>query len=197
MDELSIQSSCENRWAVQRVLGYFDGPAFVRRALRVREALEHLLERCRQERDQRLTMPRLRLGVLRALAGDWHRLGPLLANENQIGLLKELEKELAPRLRVPVEPTSAEQKLRRALQDLQESLEYFNGQWITYLAKVDRTGVNEAREGYNRYYLLEKECAMGSPRLARQGFQRMAPFTLDDLISLLPTLFVPELRISN
>jgi len=52
--------------------------------------------------------------------------------------------------------------------------------------------VNEAREGYNRYYLLEKECAMRSARLARQGFKRLTPFTLDELMRMLPDLSIPK-----
>src|SRR5260370_42410072 len=111
MDDISILNSGEDRWMIQRVLGNYDAPAFVRRAQRVREALEHLLARCRQERDQWLMMPRLRLGLLHALAGNWHRLRPLLANDKQTGLLQELEMELAPRLRVRVEPTLSERKL--------------------------------------------------------------------------------------
>lgn len=194
MDDISILSSREDRWVIQRVLGNYDAPAFVRRAQRVSEALEHLLARCRQERDRWLTMPRVQLGILGALAGEWNRLLPLVANEKQIGLLQELEMELAPRLRVQVEPTFSERKLRRALQALRESLEYFNGRWQTYLAALDLAPVNEARNGYNRYYLLEKECALGSPRLARQGFQRLPPFALNELNSLLPALPIPEMN---
>lgn len=197
MDDIGILNSGEDRQVIQRVMGNYDAPAFVRRAQRVHEALEHLLARCRQERDQRLTMPRLRLGILGALAGNWRRLRPMLANDKQIGLLRELEIELSPRLRVRVEPTLSERKLRGALLALRESLESFNRRWQGYLATVDLAPVNEAREGYNRYYLLEKECALGSPRLARQGFQSLLPFTLNVLKTLLPVLPIPELGISR
>jgi hypothetical protein len=54
--------------------------------------------------------------------------------------------------------------------------------------------VNGLREGYNRYYLLEKECALRSPRLARQGFVRLPAVTVDDLAAQLPPLPVPQLR---
>jgi hypothetical protein len=49
------------------------------------------------------------------------------------------------------------------------------------------------RDGYNRYYLLEKECALRSARVAREGFVRLAPLTLDDIRKMLPLLPVPTL----
>ena len=91
-------------------------------------------------------MPRLHLGMLKSLAGDWQRLQPWLVNEDQINLLRELETELAPRLQTKIEPTTSARLLQR------------------FLPTVDLTAVNKARDGYNRYYLLEKECAMRSPR---------------------------------
>jgi hypothetical protein len=192
-----IMSSYDDRRVIQLVLGNYDAPAFVRRASRVQEALDSLLARCRQERDRRLAMPRLRLGLLGALAGNWNRLRPLLANEQQITVLQELEIELSPRLRVRVNPTLSERKLLGAIQALRQSLEYFNGRWFAYLAPIDLTAVNAAREGYNRYYLLEKECALGSPRLARQGYRSLPAFTLDELKSLLPVLPIPEINVTR
>jgi hypothetical protein len=54
--------------------------------------------------------------------------------------------------------------------------------------------LNELRDGYNRYYLLEKECAIRSVALARRGFTPLPPLTLDDLAVLLPPLPVPQLK---
>ena len=84
--------------------------------------------------------------------------------------------------------------LRQALTELTESIERFNGRWREFLTQVDLTAVNEARDGYNRYYLLEKECALRSPNLARQGFRRLAPLTPADVAELLPLLPVPQLN---
>jgi len=72
-------------------------------------------------------------------------------------------------------------------------LETFNRRWFDFLPTVDLTAVNEARDGYNRYYLLEKECAMRSPRLARQGFERLECFTIGELMTMLPILPIPKL----
>jgi hypothetical protein len=101
---------------------------------------------------------------------------------------------LDPQLRLPVEPTSSTRKLRRTLGELVESVERFNQHWLAHLETVDLTRVNELRDGYNRYYVLEKECALRSPRLARLGFRRLEPLTREELTALLPSLPVPRLQ---
>jgi hypothetical protein len=191
--DIPVLARNDNDRVAQRVLGHYDAPAFIRRARRVQEALDLVLSRCRQQRDEWLMMPRLRLGMLRALAGDWHRLQPWLANKDQLVRLQDLEKELTPRLRVRIESTPSGRKLQRALRALRDSLETFNRRWVNFLSTVDLTSVNKAREGYNRYYLLEKECAMRSPRMARQGFKRLESFTIGELMTMLPILPIPKL----
>jgi hypothetical protein len=178
----------------KQVQAYYDAPAYVRRARAVEAALADLLHRCRRQRDEWLPMVRLRLGLLRGLAGQWQMLLPWLAGENQIGVLEELERDLQPRLRVPVGPTASSRALRRALRELCESIERFNRRWQLFIPAADLSHVNELRDGYNRFYLLEKECAVRSPRLARQGFHRCEPLTTADLAEQLPPLPVPRLK---
>jgi len=89
---------------------------------------------------------------------------------------------------------SRSSRLRRSLRELNESLEHFNERWQAFLSKVDLTAVNEMRDGYNRYYVLEKECAVRSARIARQGFIPLEPLTIDDVIAEFPLLPVPRLR---
>ena len=74
-----------------------------------------------------------------------------------------------------------------------ESIRRFNGRWLEFLEKIDLTPVNELRASYNRYYLLEKECAMRSARLARQGFVRLSLLSVAELAVVLPALPVPHL----
>jgi hypothetical protein len=133
-------------------------------------------------------MVRIRLATLQALAGDWAILRPSLADDEQVRVLNELWEMLQPTLRLGIAPTSSVRKLRRAVAELNESIELFNSRWQGFLATVDLTQVNSLRDGYNRYYLLEKECAMRSPRLARQGFRPIAPLTTDELGLVLPLL---------
>lgn len=192
MDEVPIPS-VDDRDAFKTFVGIYGGPAYIRRAREVEAALEHVLARCRKQRDDWLAMVRLRLGMLKALAGDWAPLAPLLANEEQLRHLEKMHGELAPRLRTPVAVTSSRRLLRRALRELRDSMEIFNRRWLNYLPKVDLSWVNELRDGYNHYYVLEKECAVRSPRLARAGFQRLEPLTAESLLMLLPPLPIPEL----
>src|SRR5688500_4232366 len=97
---------------MQMLAGLFDAPAYVRRA-----------------RDEWLSMARLRVGLLHALAGDWQAVRPWLADDEQLGVLEQLHKELSPKLRLPPEPTRSPRALRRALQELIESLQRFNARW--------------------------------------------------------------------
>ncbi|HXG11012.1 MAG TPA: hypothetical protein VNK04_14735 [Gemmataceae bacterium] len=194
MDEIPIPGRDDERRLFHQVLSQHNEPAFARRARRVQEAFDGLLERCRHCRDEMLTMVRLRLGTLEALAGDWAALRPLLADEAQVEVLRRMHTELEPRLRVPIERTSSTRKLRQALEELAESIQHFNQRWQAHLQTVDLSAVNELRDGYNRYYVLEKECALRSPRVARLGFRRLEPLTRDELAALLPPLPVPRLR---
>lgn len=137
-------------------------------------------------------MPRTYLGILHALAAEWSNLQPLMEGAEQIKLFNRLDEELKPSLRSRVEPTSSLRSLGRALRELQESLERFNARWNAFLPQVDLTALNEQRDAYNRYYILEKECAVRSARVARQGFVRLQPLTTDDLFQQFPLLPIPR-----
>jgi hypothetical protein len=187
MEDISIPGRDDARNLVQLFAAHYDVPAYVRRARRVQDAFEQLIARCRQQREEWLAPVRLRLGTLKAQAGDWSTLRFVLGHE-QLSALAQLHNALEPRLRVPVEATSSRRILRRAVDDLQASLDRFNGRWRTFLEEVDLTGLNRLREDYNRYYLLEKECALRSPRLARIGFQRLEPVTVAEFAALFPLL---------
>lgn len=194
MEEIPILGTDDYSHLVKRFMGHYDAPAYVRRARQVQEAFDQLLVRCQQQRTEWLEMVRLRLGVLHALSGSWTMLTPWLADEDQLGVLQQLHTELQPRLRLPVESTRSARKLWQALHELQDSLLRFNQRWDRFLNSVDINKVNELIDGYNRYYLLEKECAFRSPRLARQGFRPLEPLTRKRLAELLPPLPVLRLR---
>jgi hypothetical protein len=193
VDDLPILGRDEHK-IFKQVLGQYDVPAYVRRARQVQDGYDQLIGRCRRQRDEWLLMVRIRLGTLGALAADWVRLRPCLADEEQVLTLARLHADLEPRLRVPVTPTFSARKLRQALRELADSIERFNRRWHEFLPTVDLTWVNALREGYNRYYLLEKECAVRSARVARQGFHRLPPLTVADLFAVLPPLPVPLLK---
>jgi hypothetical protein len=135
-----------------------------------------------------LAMVRLRLATLHALAGDWQRLRPLLSTDDQLDELRQLHAMLAPRLQHHLDVASSPRKLRLALTEMCDSLRHFNRRWGKFLNELDLSGINTLREGYNRYYVLEKECAVRSPRVARQGFQPLELLTAEHILNVLPTL---------
>ena len=194
VDEIPIPSRDEAIEAARQFQAQYDAPAYVRRARGVEQALEQLLGQCRQQREQWLPMVRVRLGRLRALAGDWSALHVLLADAEQVCALEEMHAGLSPRLRQQIEPTSSRRALRLALRELCDSIERFNQRWDAFLHTVELAPLNHLREEYNRYYVLEKECAVRSPRLAQLGFLPLAPLTVEELRALLPLLPVPRLK---
>jgi hypothetical protein len=194
VDEIPLLGRDDEGQMLKQLTAQYGAPAYVRRAQAVAEALDRLLDRCRRKRDEWSMMVRLQVGILRELAGGWERLRPWLVDEEQLRVLERLHAELAPRLRLPVEPASSDRVLRRALVELRDGVERFNRRWHAYLPTVDRAPVNELRDGYNRYYVLEKECAVRSAPVARQGFRRLEPLTVDELAALLPPLPVPRLN---
>jgi hypothetical protein len=194
VEEVPIPGGKEESDLFKRFTSNYDAPAYVRRARQVHEVYEQLLGRCRQEREEMLQMVRIRLGVLQALTGDWVRLRPWLADEEEVRVLECLTEAVPPALRGSVGLSYSRWQLRTALNELLESLERFNRRWQAFLLEIDLTMVNQVREGYNRYYLLEKECAIRSPMLARHGFERISPLTHADLFAALPLLPVPRLK---
>ena len=60
------------------------------------------------------------------------------------------------------------------------------------MREVKLDAVNDLRDGYNRYYLIEKECAIRSPTLARRGFVRLEPLKHENLFEALPLLPLPR-----
>ena len=182
MDDVVIPAKNDPQF--QYIVAQFGGPAFLRRAQRAEHALTSLLNRLRHTRMEWLAMARLRLGQLHALAGGWERLGRFVAADS-LARLRQLFVELNPQLRVPLAPTENDRTIRAALRDLQGALERFNQHWRKLLAATD---LRERRDEYNRYYVLEKECLVGSPRIARQGFRPLAMVTREQIAAWLPEI---------
>jgi hypothetical protein len=192
MDEIAISSRDSDSQAFQYMVATYNGPAYARRARAVHAAFEHLLARCRKQRDEWLTFVRISLGMLHALAGSWDAVRPLVRDDESLDLLRRMHDELRPVLRITVDPTTSRRALRGTLAELIEGLERFNRRWNEYVVTVDLAGVNELREGYNRWYVLEKECALRNVATARAGFERLPPLTTADVLRHLPPFGVPR-----
>jgi hypothetical protein len=176
---------------LQQVLSQYGGPAFVRRGREVQLAFDAQVEACRRKREEWLEFVRLPLGTLFALAGSPAALEEFLDNPQQLHTLTKLMDELQPQLRLRPAPTTRGRVLRRAFAEVRGAIERFNQRWHAFIAELDLQHVNEIRDRYNRFYLLEKECALGSSRLARQGFQRLNPLHPEDFLRIMPLLPMP------
>jgi hypothetical protein len=176
----------------EEMLLAFDAPAFVRRALEVETAWNTLLEVCRHERARLLELPRIRLARFLKLLGSWQEGTFAVCRPEDRAYLETLNHEWKPRLRSRVPPARSAAQIAGALAELASSFERFNRRMKKYLTDIDLGPINRRRDGYNRYYLLEKECALRSASLAQQGFVPLEPVRLEDLLERFPMLRVPE-----
>jgi hypothetical protein len=187
MEQASVAHHDERK-LFQQFVGQYGGPAFARRAREVQVAYDGLIESCRQQREEWLDFVPLRIGTLFALAGSAAGLATVMDGDGGLAALVQLRDELQPRLRVPVAATTNRRVLRSALDELRATMSRFNERWLAYVRQIDLAKVNALRDGYNRFYLLEKECAVGSARVARQGFRKLEPLTPEDVLKVLPIL---------
>jgi hypothetical protein len=185
-DETSPMASVETE--VQQLLGLFDVPSFARRGQDLESSLARLQGRCERMRAEMLEMVHLRLRQWAGAAtgpDDWSD-----TFAEPVAPLWALSGASEP-------PQWANQaasiRRRRALaRDLTASVERFNRRWTQFVKGLDLGPVNRRIEGYNRYYLLEKECALGSHRLAARLFRPVDPLSVDDLIARHPPLPAPR-----
>lgn len=174
---------------LNELIGLYDVPAFARRGQDMEHALRALHERCRRRRDELLDMARVRLRQWAAAAvgpDDWSDV-----LRSPISALWPLAGLDAPRW---AETPASTRRRRAIVRDLVASVERFNARWRKALDEFNPAPVNGMIDGYNEYYLLEKECALGSARLARHGHRPIDPITAESLLADYPPLPVPEPR---
>jgi hypothetical protein len=195
MNESISSTSDSSRFEFLKCISQFDDPAFLRRARSVAAAWDTLDALCQHHRRELLEMPRLRLAMLGQLVQHrWSSLAPCLQNESHTHLLADWFAQWQPRLRGTMDPTDSPRKLRSALRELTESVERFNDRWHSYLLSVDRAPINRLRHDYNRYYVLEKSCALDCETMAAAGFEPLPAVTVEQLLEHFPLLEVPQLR---
>ena len=189
-DEITGLGSAESE--IQQMLGLFDAPAFARRGQDLEAALRRLETRCAGVRDAMLEMVRLRLRQWAAAAvgpEDWADTfdGPIaglwsVAGADRDGPPRWADREATARRR------------RGAARDLIASVARFNRRWSKFVGGLDLAPVNRRIDGYNRYYVLEKECILGSHRLAARHFRPYEPLTVEGILDRHPLLPMPVLR---
>jgi hypothetical protein len=173
---------------VKELLGLFDLPAFARRGQDVELTVRRMHARCRAARFQLLDMVHMRLRQwCGAAAGpdDWPAI--FASSIEPLWALSEA----AP---AQWAGTAAPLFRRRAIgSDLVAAVTRFNRRWLKSLDCMNLDPANQVIDQYNRYYVLEKECVMGSPRLAARHFAPVPPLTRSLLLEQFPTLPVPDL----
>ena len=91
-------------------------------------------------------------------------------------------------------PRPAPPRRRRTVaRDLVASVDRFNRRWVRLVESLRLDSVNRQVEHYNRYYVLEKECVIGSARLAARHFTPRPLVTPALLLADHPTLPTPVL----
>ena len=150
---------------IKELIGLFDVPAFARRGQDLEITLRRLHERCQSARTESLDMVRLRLRQWSHAVNGPDRWSAVF--ENSIEPLWTLAQAEEPRWAASNSP------IRRQIaigNDLIASVVRFNQRWTHYLDRLNLEPANHVIEQYNRYYVFEKECIMGSARLAAQAF---------------------------
>jgi len=186
--EDSISPSLNVEAEIKELLGLFDAPAFARRGQELEYALARLHDRCALQRDAMLDMVRLRLRQWSsAVTGhdSWSS-----SFDAPIEPLWGLAGAEAPAWADRPAPIRRQRTIAR---DLVASLNRFNRRWTEFLDRLDLEPLNRTVDQYNRYYLLEKECILGSARLALRHFTPQARLTRAALDDQYPALPVPEL----
>jgi hypothetical protein len=171
---------------MRAVLGLFDVPAFARRGQDLEYALSRLHQRLAQERDSRLDMVRVRLRQWAAVAIGFEDWPDVFARP--IAPLWVLSGAEEPAWASQLAPL---RRRRAAARDLAASVDRFNRRWTAFLDGLPLDSLNGRIEQYNRYYVLEKECVLGSARLAARHFVPRPRVTVKALLAdfpLLPTL---------
>jgi len=175
---------------IKQVLGMFDTPAFARRGREVEWVVRHTLNLCERRRTEMLDMVQCRLRMWANVAsgpGDWP-----LAFAEPIDHLWELTSAEPPRWKAS-RPPSAKAAMNCAA-GLCQSVERFNDRWRRFVGELKADAVNHQIDRFNKYYVLEKECIVGSSRLASRLFVPQPRIEPAWLLEQLPILPVPRLR---
>jgi len=185
MEEFSIGPPEEHQ--LNELLAAFEAPAYIRRARGVELAWELLLRQVAAQREEWLKMVKIHLATLEAVSGGWDKAGWLIANTEELAVLTQ---QLQAKLRVKVWPNRW--RMRGVARRLNQALDRFEQRWQSYLPTIDLSTVNELRDSYNRWYVLEKACALRNEAVARSGFLPLKPLTNQDLAAHFPAL--PRVR---
>jgi hypothetical protein len=181
-------SSPDIETEVRELMGLFDLPAFARRGQELDFTLRRLHDRCQAARGPLLEMVRLRLRQWSsAVTGPLAWRGVFSSSIEPLWPLADAE---PPCWSLALAPMRRQRLIAR---DLHGAVLRFNRRWLQFLDHLNLEPTNFVIDQYNRYYVLEKECVMGSARLAARFFTPVTKMTTEGLLQDHATLPVPEL----
>jgi hypothetical protein len=172
---------------LRRLLGTFDTPAFARRGSDLERCLATFNQRVQAARIDLLPMVGLRLRQWLAVAS-----GPLDFADCFAARLDPLYAAAGSPMHPWASAPGSLRARRCVAADLEASVRRFNLRWRNHVAKLDLDPLNRMIELYNSYYVLEKECVLGTHRLAARFFQPRDPLSSQRLLALWPPLPLPD-----
>lgn len=171
------------------LLGLGETLAFLRRGMSVDDAEARVDMQCEAARLQMLFAVRLRLRAWNRLIRDHptirDRMSPAAAESvaviGRIAFLPD-EKNISPA------PAGWRLFAMRHWRALVSAVEEFNANWKRFLDAFSLDDLHRVIEDYNRFYVLEKECAVRSILTARRGFTPRKKTAAADLLERFPPL---------
>lgn len=166
-------------------------PAFIRREREAQAALNRLLLRCSKKREEMLKWPQFHFSALfHRVCGDWSCLGSYVVDDHPDSRFCQLAKQLT----ITESAKAAFFATNRSLlkQFLESGLR-FNEAWTCFLDEAGLDTVNSLRDDYNKFYPLEKACAIGI-EVDSFGFTPMPMLDRTYLDDRFPLLSLPILK---
>ncbi|MBY0588662.1 hypothetical protein K2X85_15930 [bacterium] len=173
--------------ATQHILGLFDVPAYIRRALRVEEAIRSLDAKVLAQRTDMLIPVRHSHARWEEVCRRYPRWATWPTTSDQ-QIITELPNAWANMPPIRVIPLLWPIRPKRLFADLSLSIQQFNQRWHQWIHAINLARTNALIDDYNRHYLIEKECAFRSTRAAGRGFLPKAPIEREPFLLRYPFL---------
>jgi len=161
----------------------------------VDDAETRVVKKCEADRHQMLYAVRLRLRLWNRLLKDRPRL-----RETVSLAAKEYAAQIGEAVfgldepRVSIAPAGWSIFATKHWRAFVKAIEEFNVDWQRYLETLSLDDLHRTIDGYNRYYVLEKECAVRSVRTALRGFVPKRKPTWMDFLERFPPLPTPPIH---
>jgi hypothetical protein len=172
---------------IRELMGMFDVPSFARRGHALEFTLARFHDRCHATRSEMLDMVRMRLKQWTQASNGPDAWRDIFAGP--ISDLWPLSQANPPIWSESCHPIRRRQAIAN---NLIASTSRFNARWLRYLDGLDLKSINAMIHQYNQFYILEKECVLGSARLAARFFQAEPLLSTECLLQIHPILPVPE-----